>query len=692
MRARGLGGDAAQAGAALARALLLQGRLDEAEAIAQEAEVLAGSDLKAGIHWRDVRALAALRRGDIETALALARESVELASATDVLLLLADARLTLATALHAAGDTAAADAETRRAVEACDAKGITVFLQRIRRDVDGARGELDRSQQDRSGQPDATEWFANAAWRAEQQQVAAANERSWESYVETLAPDFEYHDNRLGLQIHAAGDERLDSARVFFALDNVAWEHSLVAARDDRLALTRNYISFVDGAAGRSEVETLTITECDAEGRVVASVVFDADDMTSAFDELDRRHVALGGNPLSATLRHAVAARDWELLASVFAPDCTFVDHRTAGWGVVGPHEFVDYQRVIGELAPDTRIWIDHSRSQGNVHLSTGRVSGTQTGGGWEIAYVTVGVTSPDGRSTTVEVYNLADVAIARARFDELVAAANEPFGNSAWRTAAAQVRAINVQDWEAFVATLAPDGQVDDRRKGLVLVYRGREATELHRTSFTLDHCRMERTLLATRGEHLALVETTVTFEDRHAGEAEVVCLVVLEVDDRGHLVTQVTLDADRLETAYKELDARYVALGGVGGEVSGTYLTPDPGVFDSSFVSIDRRHAGYGRLTREPFVEMWRQGIELAPDVRIWVDHLRSSHGIRLVVSREVGTHDGGAWELPVVAVSAFTADGKVEWVETYDIEDLAVARARYEEAIALRGTTTG
>ena len=63
LRDRGLDGEAAQAGAFLGRALLMQGRVDEADEVAAEAERLAGADLKAGIAWRDVRAEAAVTAG-----------------------------------------------------------------------------------------------------------------------------------------------------------------------------------------------------------------------------------------------------------------------------------------------------------------------------------------------------------------------------------------------------------------------------------------------------------------------------------------------------------------------------------------------------------------------------------------------------------------------------------------------------
>jgi hypothetical protein len=66
------------------------------------------------------------------------------------------------------------------------------------------------------------------------------------------------------------------------------------------------------------------------------------------------------------------------------------------------------------------------ARSRGNVHLSAGRVFGTYDGGPWELAFVTVGVTGPDGRATHTDTYEMSDMEVALRRFDELAA---EPSG-----------------------------------------------------------------------------------------------------------------------------------------------------------------------------------------------------------------------------------------------------------------------
>jgi tetratricopeptide (TPR) repeat protein len=130
LRDLGLGIDAARAAALLARALLAQERIDEAEALSHESEALAGDDLKAAIAWRGVRAEALAKRGEHTEAVELARAAVAIAAATDALLDHADARLALAAALRAAGRGAEADAEDRHAIELWEAKGATLLADR----------------------------------------------------------------------------------------------------------------------------------------------------------------------------------------------------------------------------------------------------------------------------------------------------------------------------------------------------------------------------------------------------------------------------------------------------------------------------------------------------------------------------------------------------------------------------------
>jgi class 3 adenylate cyclase/ketosteroid isomerase-like protein len=116
--ALGVASGAAQAAALLARALIEQGGSD-AEALEQTifAEEHGGEDLKTTITWSSVRAEALARTGDFEQALTYARHAVALADPTDALADKADASMSLARVLLAAGQ----DAEAREAAAAASA-------------------------------------------------------------------------------------------------------------------------------------------------------------------------------------------------------------------------------------------------------------------------------------------------------------------------------------------------------------------------------------------------------------------------------------------------------------------------------------------------------------------------------------------------------------------------------------------
>lgn len=56
------------------------------------------------------------------------------------------------------------------------------------------------------------------------------------------------------------------------------------SARKSRRSSARDDVAFVDGLAGRSEIATLTVVECDGVGRIVRITVFDVEDEDLAFD------------------------------------------------------------------------------------------------------------------------------------------------------------------------------------------------------------------------------------------------------------------------------------------------------------------------------------------------------------------------------------------------------------------------
>jgi class 3 adenylate cyclase len=111
----------------LARALTAQGRDDEAEEYTRFSEEAAGSDdLVTQVVWRSARAVVLARRGELETAEALAAEARDLAADTDFLDLRASALVGLAEVLVLAGRDDDATLAAGRAAEEYERKGNVV--------------------------------------------------------------------------------------------------------------------------------------------------------------------------------------------------------------------------------------------------------------------------------------------------------------------------------------------------------------------------------------------------------------------------------------------------------------------------------------------------------------------------------------------------------------------------------------
>ena len=116
--------------AMLARAVLAQGRLDEAEELCRvSGRVAEPQDIATQVMWRGVRARVRALRGDGDEGEALAREAVRLAEPTDLLVLRADALFDLAEVFE---DAVAAEATVRRALELYERKGDVVSAARAR--------------------------------------------------------------------------------------------------------------------------------------------------------------------------------------------------------------------------------------------------------------------------------------------------------------------------------------------------------------------------------------------------------------------------------------------------------------------------------------------------------------------------------------------------------------------------------
>ncbi|MDX2170978.1 MAG: nuclear transport factor 2 family protein, partial [Deltaproteobacteria bacterium] len=709
--------DAAQAAALLGRALLAQGRADEAERLSRDSEALAGDDLKAAIAWRGVRAEALARRGEHGEAIGLARAAVELAASTDALLDHADARRALAAALRAAGRAAEADAEDVQAVALWEAKGATVLADRFRGAASRAAvaptdaGSAAAASRVRPNAASAAAAFTNAATRAVERFLAAWDARDWDRITDSFAATHALDDRRSLFRLQVAGSTFFASLRLVFDA-GIRWQATLLATRGGRLALYA--VEAVGGVEGGPVSSALLwLVEVDGDGRRTHLVAFDPQARDAATDALDDRYAAGEAasyavllHNLRAYLRAAIEG-DGGALAALLPADFTLVSHRQlVGTDVPVTREtYLATRGVLEDLRLRGALRIDHlSQLSGRAALGVATWYGTLAGGGaFEDSFAVV--CAHDGtRFHRLELFDLDQLDAARARYETLTrpdAAVARPYLDNAVTRASERLgAAIAARDWTRVTAVFAADFRLQDRRALLRLDVDREHHVQFLRMVSGMTAARFINTWLATRGTRLLLTRGRFEGRDQSIGDSVIEWLSLAETDAAGALSRQVMFDAGDLAAALAELDARYLAGEGsaslpaalamrfVGAfalrdwAALAALLAPDLEVHDHRVLGWETLHGP------DAYVQALRSLAELSPDVQLRIDHLEATGACLLCVPVWVGTHEGGVFENASVFVTEIDAQQRVRRFDGFDVEQLAEARQLYEARCARAG----
>lgn len=108
--------------------------------------------------------------------------------------------------------------------------------------------------------------------------------RDWSAFANNLSDAFRGEDRRLGLGFSFGKAEAIEQARTVMDQGVQALDVEVVESRGDRHALMR-----VTGHVADFVVPSLVVVEVDAEGRVLASVSFDSEDVEGPSRELEAR-------------------------------------------------------------------------------------------------------------------------------------------------------------------------------------------------------------------------------------------------------------------------------------------------------------------------------------------------------------------------------------------------------------------
>src|SRR5439155_14533629 len=129
--------------------------------------------------------------------------------------------------------------------------------------------------------PDPLRIPPNAATRAQDRLREAFEARDWDAFGSSCAPAFVYDDRRRFILLTGDRDMFIATGR-WLASQRFSNSRTLLATAGDRLAL--EHVRWFAGAADvpDAEIETLHLTEVDAEGRLVALLALDPDDRPAA--------------------------------------------------------------------------------------------------------------------------------------------------------------------------------------------------------------------------------------------------------------------------------------------------------------------------------------------------------------------------------------------------------------------------
>jgi hypothetical protein len=201
-------------------------------------------------------------------------------------------------------------------------------------------------------------------------------------------------------------------------------DRTLVATSGDRLAL-ENWFWTARDPEQSFELEVLVLVEVDADGLVVAAIVFDCDDHAGAHDELHERYVATGAGGMPPGAIDALRGwneHDLVRVRSGLRDDFVLNDRRRTGMGELeGADAYIAAAAAMLELIPDARIDILYSPVVGaNGRVNVARTSGRNSEGGLVESFFVSLLLYEEEKLARSEMFEIEQIDTALARFEEL--------------------------------------------------------------------------------------------------------------------------------------------------------------------------------------------------------------------------------------------------------------------------------
>jgi hypothetical protein len=288
-----------------------------------------------------------------------------------------------------------------------------------------------------------------------------------------------------------------------------------------------------------------------------------------------------------------------------------------------------------------------------------------------------------------IEIFDEADLDAALARFDELQPHARR-LENAASAKHARLTACVATRDWNGLSEILADDIAIDDRRRVVNSgITYGRDAAVANMAGvIDVGLTNVSSTVIATRGDRLDLCRTRVSGEDRPEA-FQVEFLSVVEVDADQLIVARILFDPEDIDSAFEELDARYMA--GEAAPYARTWsaMARTCAVFDRGELpattpdSVFVDHRPVLTVDAVDLPSYLRAMWDVTPDIRVEIEAVHRLSELGAVVTHVVNSTSPEGFNAEWRGILIYTFEAEmVNRCEVFDEADLDAALARFKE----------
>ncbi|MGE5696981.1 MAG: hypothetical protein ACM4D3_17645 [Candidatus Sericytochromatia bacterium] len=536
----------------------------------------------------------------------------------------------------------------------------------------------------------STKTLENAATRAYETQKACFADRDWEALADIINENACYDDRRrvVNSGTRHGRDAMLREISGIAEVGAKQIASEVIATRGDSLALSRAQALGQDPRPEAFRTHVLDVVETDADGRMVARILFDPDDFDAAIAELDARYLVGEAAPYVHTwsaIRAGYAAVNQRRPFST-TPDWVNIDHRR---GIAfAPGEMLENMRAQWDLASHISLYVEAVHRLNDRGAVVTRAAHGTSRQGFDAEWRVIDLLTFEGDMVSrCETFDESDLDAARARFEELSTPITR-LENAASQVVRSYQAHFAARDWDAMERLVADDMSTEDRRRVVNGgVMRGREVEIANiRTIADLGGERLTSRVIATRGNRLVLARTTFSSRD-WPDSFEIVDIVEINTDHR--LSAHVLFDPNDIEAAFAELDARYVAGEAAAHAHTWSVITQvyaglnrhELSATTPDWVNLDhRRVAGIESGDLTSYI---RAVFDDTPDISVHIEavHRLSNRGALYTLVGRGTSHQGFDAEWRGVDILMVEGD-RISHCERFDEADLDAAIARFEE----------